>query len=274
MMGNKAEGCYQKILRMAMNVEIVTKGGPMEEQLRKELKEIYMQCHHGEISKEKRSQKYRELLHGILEENPQRLIDLCVGHISGLSDVSLLEMVKNKPDDFAYMNISAGSYHYSTVKKDSPHPDSGKIKTIYREILGKLGLEKSEISKILNKTRNYDEYNSYPAETMLDVLEDEGLCASLDWKFGLEDVEYNLNFITKRLHLNPIREYPPYEEGQPLGMEALKFIIGESGYGAVVICDGDTMYVFLTFKDKVEALNDEVNRLREFWSLDEAFVML
>lgn len=245
----------------------------MEEALRKELHQIWLRKHEGEISEEEGRHQTKELIHKILEENPQRLLDLCEGHISGLQDVSLLEMAKNKPNDFAYMNISSGAYRFSDIVKGSGNPNSRKIKKIYRKSLSILGIDEDTAKKILNKTSSYDGYNDDPAETILELLEDEGLCASIDWKFGLEDVEYNLNCITKRLGLEPIREYPPYEEGQPLGMEALEVIINESIYSAVVILDGDTLYVFLTSKDKASALKEELDQLEDLWCFDSPFII-
>ncbi|MDO4789285.1 MAG: hypothetical protein Q4A19_09030 [Johnsonella sp.] len=60
----------------------------------------------------------------------------------------------------------------------------------------------------------------------------------LDWKFGADDVEYNLNLLAKRLKMPPIREYPPYEEGQPLGYEALEMIMSECEHAAIAIAEG------------------------------------
>lgn len=245
----------------------------MEEALRKELHQIWLKKHNGEITKEECKQRNKDLIYKVLEENPQKLLDLCVGHISGLSDENLLEKAKNETDDFVFMNISCGSYHYEDIVKEPPNPDSRKIKKIYRNILGVLGLNNEDISKILNKTSNYDYYNSEPAETMLDVLTDENICACIDWKFGLEDVEYNLNLITKRLNMEPIREYPPYQEGQPLGNEALETIIKESIYAAVIICDGDSTYIFLTSEESVQSLKEEIDKLNEFWILEDVFVI-
>lgn len=150
---------------------------------------------------------------------------------------------------------------------------SAKVKEIYREILVILGLEEEEIKKILDQTEEDLEYEDDPAFGLLDILIEEDICADLDWKFGPDDVEYNLNLIARKLKMSPIREYPPYEEGQPLGYEALEMILSDCEHAAVAIFDGDTLYVFLTAEKKAPALKAQVDRLEEFWSLRDAFIV-
>lgn len=244
----------------------------MEEALRETLRQIWLRKHDGEISKEERDRQTRALIHEILAENPQRLLDLCAGHISGLPDERLLEKAKEETEDFVFMNICTGSFNFATIVRDPPHPDSRKIKKIYRNILGILGLDGIAIKRILRKTAKYESYNTEPAETMLDLLTDEEICASIDWKFELENVEYNLNRVAKKLGLEPIREYPPYEEGQPLGVEALDTIIDDSSHAALAVCDGDTTYVFLTNEEKLQSIKEELDKLAEFWKLDGPFI--
>lgn len=247
----------------------------MEEPLRKQLSNIALRKREGEITKEEYLSEIQELIHSILEENPQRLLDLCKGHISGLPDEYLLKKAKEDTADFVFMNISCGSYHYETIVREPSHPDSRNIKKIFREILSFLGLEKDEISNILDRTKHHDDYNSAPAEVILDILiEDENIVAAIDWKFELENVEYNLNLIAKRLNLKPIKEYPPYEDGQPLGLEALELIVSETEYGVVGVWDGDTLLVFLTTKEKAPELAKLVGQLDDLWPFDEAFYLV
>lgn len=241
----------------------------MEENLRNELKEIWFRSRNGEMTREEADAETRELIHVILEVNPQRLLDLCRDHITGLSDEDLLRMAKEKTKEFVYMNISAGAYHYETIVKDSPHSDSRKVKALYRELLRTMGMEDKAIQKILNRTTQYEDYNSDPAGVMLDVLCDQDLCASIDWKFGLEDVEYNLNLIAKKLGMEPVKEYPPYEEGQPLGIEALGLILKESGYAAVVVPDGDSFFFFLATPENVEEVKTKLDEISAFWEYEE-----
>lgn len=245
----------------------------MEEKLRKELHEIWLRKHNGEITKEEASEEMRELIHVILEVNPQRILDLCRDHISGLPDENLLRMAKEKTDEFVFMNISAGSYHYSTVDKKPPHPDSRTIKKLYRNLMATLGLDSKTVQKILNKTSRYADYNSAPAETMLDILCDEAICGSVDWKFGLEDVGYLANLIAKKLEMKPIQEYPPYEEGQPLGIEALKQVLLDGGYAAAVVEDGDSFYFFLAMPDLAESVYDLLAQISEFWDFEDFYLM-
>lgn len=245
----------------------------MEELLRKEFHQLWMKKHDGEITGDEYRKQLKERVDKLLEENPKRLLDLCVGHIRGLTDEELLEKARRDPSDFVYMNISAGAYSFETIVRAEPNPDSKKIKKIYRNILQILGLDDKEAKKILNKASKDDEYDAYPAETILDILIDEELCAAMDWKFGLEDVEYNLNLIAKKLHLNPIKEYPPYEEGQPLGFEAIEQVIGESAYSAAGVRDGDEICVFLVPKGKAELIAEELDKLEAFWSLEDVFVV-
>lgn len=245
----------------------------MEEALRKELHQIWLMSHEGKITKQEKDQQTKDLIHGILQTEPQRLLDLCKGHISGLSDERLLEKARKETADFVYMNISAGSYHFADTVKASPNLNSRKIKKIYGEVLTVLGIEEKEAQKILNKTSSYDSYNEEPAETILDLFSDEGICAEIDWKFALEDVEYNLNLITKKLNLEPIREYPPYEEGQPLGIDALRSIIEETSYKAVVVWDGDTFYAFLASEDKALLIKEELEKLEELWCLESPYIV-
>lgn len=245
----------------------------MEEKLREELKQIWLECHDGKITKEERRARTEKLVHAVLEENPQRLLDLCVGHISGLSDKDLLRKARENVDDFVFMNISVGSYHYETIVRKSPHPDSRKIKKIFRDMLKYLGLEDKAADRLLKKTAEDDEYKSEPALTLLDILIEADICASLDWKFALEDVEYNLNLIAEKLNLAPIKEYPPYEEGQPLGYEALKQIAGEIKHAVVAIFDGDSICVFLTTEEKAPLVKAELDKLEEYWDLEDAFIV-
>lgn len=245
----------------------------MEEGLRKELHQLWMKCHDGEITKEERIKRTRAIVHGILAENPQRLLDLCVGHISGLSDASLLKKAKEDTEDFVYMNISSGSYHYADVEEGSPHPRRAEIEKIYGKILGLLGLADKEVRALLAQAAEYEGYDDAPAEAILEFFEDENICAGIDWKFGLEDVEYNLNLVAKRLGLAPIREYPPYEEGQPLGGEALEEIIKASVHAAVTVWDGDSACIFLTAAEKAPALKAELDKLTEFWCLDAPYII-
>lgn len=245
----------------------------MEEILRKEFHQLWMKKHDGEITKDEYRKQVKDRIDELLEENPKRLLDLCVGHIRGLTEENLLDKARKDPCDFVYMNISAGSYSFQEIAQKPSNPNSRKIKTIYRKILQILGLDDKEAKKILNKASKDDEYDAYPAETILDILIDEELCASIDWKFGLEDVEYNLNLIAKKLHLNPIKEYPPYEEGQPLGFEAIEQVIGESEYSAAGVRDGDETCVFLLPKGKAELIAEELDKLEAFWSLEDVFVI-
>lgn len=245
----------------------------MEEKLREELKQIWRRKHNGEITKEEYSTEVRELIHVILEVNPQRILDLCRDHISGLPDENLLRMAKDRTDEFVFMNISAGAYHYSTVTKNPPHPDSNRIKKRYRSLMEALGMDKEAIQKVLNKTSNYEDYNSYPAETLLEVLCDAEICGSVDWKFGLEDVEYQANLIAKKLGMKPVKEYPPQEEGQPLGIEALKQILLEHGYAAAIVEDGDSFYFFLVLPENAEAIYDRLAEIAEFWDFEDFYLM-
>lgn len=245
----------------------------MEEKLREELRAIWLMGSNGEITKEESRKRAKELIHSILEENPQRLLDLCKGHIGGLSDENLLKKAKDETQDFVFMNISAGSYHYSEIVKKPPNPDSREIKRIYLELLKILGLQDNEIQKLLNKTSQYDEYNSAPALTLLDILIEADICAAIDWKFGLEDVEYNLNLLAKKLNMAPIKEYPPYEEGQPLGYEALEMIMKECEHAAVVIPDGDELCVFLTSKENAPKIKAKLDELIEFWVLKDIHIV-
>lgn len=244
----------------------------MEEKLRQELKDIWLRGRDGEITREEADAETKELIHVILEVNPHRLLDLCREHITGLSDAHLLRMAKEKTKEFVYMNISAGSYHYSEIVKNPSHPDSRKVKMLYRELLRIMGLEDKVIQKILNQTSKYEDYNSDPAGVMLDVLCDQDLCANVDWKFGLEDVEYNLNLIAKKLGMEPVKEYPPYEEGQPLGIAAMEQILEESGYVAVIVADGDSFFFFLTTEEKVEAVKSKLDEIAAFWEYDEPYI--
>ncbi|MDO4789283.1 MAG: hypothetical protein Q4A19_09020 [Johnsonella sp.] len=150
---------------------------------------------------------------------------------------------------------------------------SGKVKEIYGEILSILGLGGEEIKEILDQTEEDPEYEDSPAFALLDILIEGELCADLDWKFGADDVEYNLNLLAKRLKMAPIREYPPYEEGQPLGYEALEMIMSECEHAAIAIFDGDTIYVFLTDKEKAPMLKAQMDKLEEFWVLRDAFIV-
>lgn len=242
----------------------------MREDLRNEIRAIYSKKAEGLISKEEYEREIREKIHTLLTEDPKKLLELAEGHIFGLNEPSLLLLARKKPTEFAYMNISAGAYRYSTVSSTKEaHPDSEKIKGIFRKILENLNFESKEITELFRKTEDYDDYNEEPAYTLLDLLEDENIIAGLDWKFGLEDIEYNLNLITKRLKLSPIKEYPPYREGDLLGYEALEKIIKECGHSAVILFDGDTMNVFLTTKEKAELIAENLEKLGEFWELTD-----
>lgn len=148
-----------------------------------------------------------------------------------------------------------------------------EIKDIYRNLLKILGISEGETKELLKKAKEYDYYNSDPAGEILELLVDEEICAAIDWKFGLDDIEYNLNLIAKRLHLEPIPEYPPYEEGQALGLEALEEIIQESQYSAIVLCDGDTFYVFMTTEEKAKPFLECLYQLEDFLELDSAFIL-
>lgn len=246
----------------------------MEEVLREEIRQIWLKKHEGEITDEECRKRTAELIHRVLEESPQRIIDLCKGHIGGLSEEHLLEKARKDPYDLAFMNISSGSYYYSEIVRKPPHPDSRKIKQIYRNILDILGFSREDAQKILKKTSGYDSYNEAPAETILDLLVDRDICACLDWKFAPEDVEYNLNLIAKKLNMKPIKEYPPYEEGQPLGVEALEAIIEESEHSAAIVCDGDETLVFLGSEEQARAVKAELDKLEEFWNMDGVFLIL
>lgn len=149
------------------------------------------------------------------------------------------------------------------------HSDLSKIEGIFKKLLSNLNLKSDEISEILDKAKNYEDFEEEPAYTFLCLLEDEEIAAGLDWKFALEDIEYNLNLITKRLGLPPIKEYPPYQEGDLLGYEALEKIIKESEHSAVILSDGDTMNVFLTSEDRAEFIAENLERLGEFWDLTD-----
>lgn len=240
----------------------------MEEKLREELRQIWLQN-----SKTERKEKLEAVVHPILEESPQRLLDLCDGHIGGLPDVNLLRKAKDDVEDFVFMNISTGSYYYSTVEKEPPHPDSRAIKKIYRELLRILGLGDKEIQTILNRTSRHEEYNAAPALTLLDILIDANLCAAIDWKFGPDDVEYNFNLIAKRLKIAPIREFPPYEEGQPLGYEAIVQVIRDCDHAAVALFDGDEILVFLTTEESAPKVKAKLEELSEFWDLEDIEVV-
>lgn len=159
------------------------------------------------------------------------------------------------------------------LREESPHPDSGKIEKIFRELLKHLGLEEKTIDGLFEKIADDEDDNSASAFALLDILIDADICSALDWKFGLEDVEYNLNLIAKRLRLSPVKEYPPYEEGQPLGYEALKEIAAEIEYAVVAIFDGDSIYVFLATKEKAPLVKAELDKLEAFWSLEDAFIV-
>lgn len=245
----------------------------MEEKLREELRQLWLVEHEQEMRGEDFESQASALIHRILEEEPQRLLDLCDGHIGGLSDENLLEMARNETKDFVYMNISAGSYYYEDVGQGAKDPNTKKIEKIYADILAILGFDQKETKNLLEKASEYDYYEESPALEMLTLFEDENICAGLDWKFGLEDVEYNLNLVAKKFGMNPIREYPPYEEGQPLGYEALETVIAESEYSAVVIMDGDSMAVFLTDAEKAPFIKKELDRLEEFWDLDSVDIL-
>lgn len=245
----------------------------MQEGLRNELHNLWMEKHEGKITKEQYKKQIKDLIHGLLEENPQVLLDLCDGHIGGLPDENLLEMAKNETEDFVYMNISAGSYCYSTMEDSPKHPKKKEILEIYRNLLKILGISEAEIKELLKKAKTYDYYNSDPAGAILELLMDEDICVAIDWKFGPDDVEYNLNLIAEKLQFEPIPEYPPYEEGQPLGLEAIEEVIRESQHSGVAICDGDTFYVFMTSEEKVELVLQTLHQLDEFWELDSAFIL-
>lgn len=245
----------------------------MQEGLRKELHNLWEKKHEGEITQEQYKKQIKDLIHGLLESDPQALLDLCVGHIGGLPDENLLAMAKNETKDFVYMNISAGSYYYETIKDEPVHPKHKKIKEIYRKLLRLLGISEEEIAKLFQKVEEYDYYKSDPAGEILELLVDEEICAAIDWKFGLDDIEYNLNLIANRLNLEPIPEYPPYEEGQALGLEALEEIVQASPHTATVICDGDTFYVFMTSEEKTEPLVQLLHQLDDYWELDPAFII-
>ncbi|MDO4720999.1 MAG: hypothetical protein Q4A78_10095 [Peptostreptococcaceae bacterium] len=245
----------------------------MEEVLREEIRQIWLQKREGAITDEECRKQTAELIHRVLEESPQRLIDLCKGHIGGLTEEQLLAKARKDPYDLAFMNISSGSYYYREIVRKPPHPHSRTIKQIYRTILGILGFDEDAAKKILKKTSGYDAYNAAPAETILDLLTDRNICACLDWKFALEDVEYNLNLVAQKLHMKPIREYPPYEEGQPLGVEALEAIIAESEHSAAIVCDGDETLVFLGSEQQARAVKAELDKLEEFWNMDGVFLI-
>lgn len=157
--------------------------------------------------------------------------------------------------------------------KEEEQLDFIKLREIFRKILELLNIDSEEITKLFNQTKNYDDYNEEPAYTLLELLEDENIIAGLDWKFDLQDMEYNLNFVTKRLGLPPIKEYPPYQEGDLLGYEALEKIIKESEHSAVILFDGDTMNVFLTSEDRAELIAENLERLGEFWNLTDIEIM-
>ncbi|MDO4753466.1 MAG: hypothetical protein Q4A41_00530 [Bacillota bacterium] len=252
----------------------------MEEKLRKELHQLWMRKSEGEITRDEYRDTAKKLIEDLLEENPQRLLDLCKGHISGLPEAHLLQMAREKTEEFVFMNISAGSYTYTDVAKKSSESvqetsrtDAEKIEDIYRELLALLGMQDKEIDAFFAEREDEDEYEDEPALTLLDRMIEEDLCAAIDWKFGPDDVEYNLNVLAKKLRMAPIKEYPPYEEGQPLGYEAVELVVGECPHAAVALFDGDEICLFLTTEENAPAVKAKLDELEKYWSLDDVRIV-
>lgn len=148
-----------------------------------------------------------------------------------------------------------------------------KMESKYRELLTLLDIDVEEIDDILRDAGDNYDYDEIPPFVVLNILFEEDICCELDWKFALEDVEYNINMIADKLGMKPIKEYPPYQEGQPLGYEALRLIASEMEHKAIAIPDGDTLYVFLTSEQKAAAVAGKLQELLEYFGLDEVFIV-
>lgn len=247
----------------------------MQEQLRKSFHDIWNEyCEKGLSQKDYR-QKVKQMVSEILSEDPQRLLDLAKGHINGLSDEELLAKAKKEPYDFIFMCISCGSWHFNTINySDTPHPDSRKIKKVYRKLLELMEVDKNTISKLLNKTSGNPEYYDYPASVLLDILADNDFCVFLDWKSSLEDKSYCLNLIAKKTNLKQMKQYPPYEEGQVLGMESWEEIKNNCENTIIIVPDGDTDCAFLVKPEKADEIKKELDKIQEFMNIHEEVYIL
>lgn len=207
-------------------------------------------------------QDCRDRLQTALTENAAEaeatLLAMSRGKIQGLTDKELLQLAEQDIVEYVHLCNMMGTTVFGGTS--SGKIEDSQVKEVLRKLLSAMGLEKLAIDTLIQEVDTYPDFEDEPIEAVWDYLLEENYIAGIDWKFALEDVEFNFNNIAEKLGLPTVPAYPSYVEGQALGMLALEQICKEQGRSALAIEDGDSFTLLLAPEENLPALEKAVQK--------------
>lgn len=207
-------------------------------------------------------QDCRDRLNVALAENPMEadttLLFMSRGKIEGLADEELLELAKKDIVEYVRLCNMVGTTVFGGGSHSGGKGD--QVKRALCKLLAAMGLGKPAIDAVIKEVDAHPYFEDDSVEEAWEYLLEEDYIAGIDWKFALEDVEFNFNNIAKKLSLPTVPDYPAYAEGQALGILALEQICKEQGRRVLAMEDGDTFTLLLAPEENLSALEQALQK--------------